>query len=160
MVTQRIACARLIASRNPNARNSTISFDRNFTHLLTEKLGAAGSSLALLPETDNGEDGSEQGDAASEHGKSVGGNFSTEVEDVDFHGGAATADLHPLPVGGDGGVLSTVDELGQGDVGVVAEDVDILEGGGTVLELDAEEVTDVRGRTAAELDGNGGGVIG
>lgn len=49
--------------------------------------------------------------------------------------------------------LGTVDEFGQGDVGVVVEDVDILEMGiGSVLELDAKEVTDIRRRAAAKLD--------
>jgi len=41
--------------------------------------------------------------------------------------------------------LSAVDELSQGDVGMVAKDVDILEVGvGAVLESDAEEVADIR----------------
>lgn len=56
--------------------------------------------------------------------------------------------------------LSTVDEFGQGDVSVVAKDVDVVElGAGAVLEFDAEEVADVRGRAAAELNGNGGGEV-
>ena len=56
--------------------------------------------------------------------------------------------------------LSTVDKLGQGDVSVVAKDVDVVElGAGAVLEFDAEEVADIRGRAAAELNGNGGGEV-
>lgn len=56
--------------------------------------------------------------------------------------------------------LSTVDELGQGDVSVVAKDVDVLElGVGAVLEFDAEEVADIRGRATAELNGNGRGEV-
>ena len=57
--------------------------------------------------------------------------------------------------------LSAVDELGQRDISVVAKDMDILEvAGSSVPELDAEEVTDIRRRAAAELDGDGGGVVG
>jgi hypothetical protein len=56
--------------------------------------------------------------------------------------------------------LSTVDELGQGDVSVVAKDVDVLEvGAGAVLEFNAEEVADIRGRATAELNGNGRGEV-
>lgn len=57
--------------------------------------------------------------------------------------------------------LGAVDEFGEGDVSVVAKDVNVFESsGGTVLESDAEEVTDVGGRATAELDSNGGGVVG
>ena len=57
--------------------------------------------------------------------------------------------------------LSTVDELGQGDVGLVAEDVDIMPGVvGTVLEAEAQEVTDIGGRATAELNSDGRGVVG
>jgi hypothetical protein len=56
--------------------------------------------------------------------------------------------------------LSTVDEFGQGDVSVVAKDVDVLEvGAGAVLEFDAEEVADIRGSATAELNGNGRGEV-
>lgn len=56
--------------------------------------------------------------------------------------------------------LSTVDELGQGDVSLVVKDVDVLElGAGAVLEFDAKEVADIRGRAAAELNGNGRGEV-
>lgn len=61
----------------------------------------------------------------------------------------------------EGGYLSAVDELSQGDVSVVAEDVDILEMGiGSVLEFDAEEVTNIRGRATAELNSDSGRVLG
>lgn len=44
---------------------------------------------------------------------------------------------------------------------MVAENVNILEGaGGAVLELDAEEVTEVRRGSAAELNGESRGVVG
>lgn len=44
---------------------------------------------------------------------------------------------------------------------MVAEDVDILEAlARSILELDTEEVTEIRGRTAAELNGNGRSVVG
>lgn len=56
--------------------------------------------------------------------------------------------------------LSTIDELGQRDISIVAEDVDILELAGSVPESDAEEVTDIRGRAAAELDSHGRGEVG
>lgn len=57
--------------------------------------------------------------------------------------------------------LSTVDELGQGDISAVAEGVDVLpEARGTVLEPEADKVTDIRRRAAAELNGEGRGVVG
>lgn len=57
--------------------------------------------------------------------------------------------------------LGAVDELSQGDISVVAENVNILKGaGGAVLELDAEEVTEVRRGSAAELNGESRGVVG
>jgi hypothetical protein len=43
---------------------------------------------------------------------------------------------------------------------VVAKDVDVLElGVGAVLEFDAEEIADIRGRAAAELNGDGRGEV-
>ena len=57
--------------------------------------------------------------------------------------------------------LGTVDELSQGDISVVAENVNILKGaGGAVLKLDAEEVTEVRRGSAAELNGECRGEVG
>lgn len=57
--------------------------------------------------------------------------------------------------------LGTVDELSQRDISVVAENVNILEEArGAVLELDAEEVTEVRRGSAAELNGKCRGVVG
>lgn len=57
--------------------------------------------------------------------------------------------------------LSTVDEFGQRNIGVVAKDVDILKvSGGSILELDAEEVANIGGRATAELNGDGRGKIG
>jgi hypothetical protein len=57
--------------------------------------------------------------------------------------------------------LSAVDELGQGDVGLVAEDVDVVPSvGSAVLETETQEVANVRGRAAAELNGDGRGVVG
>ena len=57
--------------------------------------------------------------------------------------------------------LSAVDELGQGDVGLVAKDVDVVPRvGGAVLETETQEVANVRGRAAAELNGDGRGVVG
>ncbi len=57
--------------------------------------------------------------------------------------------------------LGAVDEFGQGDVRVVAKDVDVLEvAGGSVLDLEAEEVSDIGGRAAAEFNGEGGCVVG
>lgn len=66
----------------------------------------------------------------------------------------------PLPVVVDDKVLDAVDELGQGNVRVVAECVDGLEALSAVLELEAEEVTAVGGCTAAELNDKGGSVVG
>lgn len=44
---------------------------------------------------------------------------------------------------------------------MVAEDVHILEMvGGSVLELDAQEVTEVGGRTATKFNYDSGGVVG
>jgi len=129
--------------------------------LLSLELGAACSGLSLLPEPDSGEENGEEGDDASDDSEDVSGKLSTKAENVNVEvgDGMDTAGFHPLPVGSDGGVLSAVDELGQGDVSV-AEDVNIAEGPGSVLELDAEEVTDVGGRTTAQLNGNGGSVVG
>ena len=57
--------------------------------------------------------------------------------------------------------LSAVDELSQGNVGLVAEDVDVVPVvGSAVLEAETQEVADVRGRAAAELNGDGRGVVG
>ena len=57
--------------------------------------------------------------------------------------------------------LGSVDELSQRDVCVMAKDVEILEPfGSAVLELDADEVAEVRGRSSAQLNGNCGGVVG
>ena len=57
--------------------------------------------------------------------------------------------------------LGAVDELSQWDISVVAKDMDITEGtSSAVLELDTEEVANIRRRTAAELDGDGRSVIG
>ena len=49
-----------------------------------------------------------------------------------------------------------VDELGQGDVSVMAKDMDILEVG--VGAVDEGEVADIK-RRAAELNGDGGGEV-
>lgn len=44
---------------------------------------------------------------------------------------------------------------------MVAEDMDVLEiAGSTILELDTEEVADVRRRTTAEFDGQSRSVVG
>lgn len=64
----------------------------------------------------------------------------------------------------DDGVLETVDELSEGDILVVVEDVDGLEGAvGTVAEPEPQELTSIRRGSAAKLDsesraevGNGG----
>lgn len=57
--------------------------------------------------------------------------------------------------------LGTVDELGQGDISTVTEDVDVVPGArSAVLELEADKVTDIGGRATAELDGKGRGVVG
>jgi len=71
------------------------------------------------------------------------------------------ANLSPLPVAGNGSVLSPVYELGQGNICMMAEDVDVLEVfGAPILELDAEEVAEVGRRAAAELDSNCGSIFG
>lgn len=74
--------------------------------------------------------------------------------------GSDTTHLHPLLVACDGSILCSVDEFGQRDVSVVAKDMNILESPGAVLELDAKEVADIRGRATAELNGESGCVIG
>lgn len=57
--------------------------------------------------------------------------------------------------------LGAVDEFGQWDVGVVAKDIDVFEvAGGSVLDLEAKEVTDIGGRAAAEFNGKGRCVVG
>jgi len=57
--------------------------------------------------------------------------------------------------------LGTVDELGQGDIRTVTEDMDVLPRlGGAVLEAEADEVTDIGGRAAAELDSKSRRVVG
>jgi hypothetical protein len=86
------------------------------------------------------------------------GDLSGEGTELD---GAGRAGFLPLLVAGDGSALSTVDELSQGDIRLVAEDVNILEVGvGSVLELDAEEVAEVGGITTAELNDDGRRVVG
>jgi hypothetical protein len=56
--------------------------------------------------------------------------------------------------------LGTVDELGQRNIGMVSKNMDILETAcGAILELDAQEVTDIRRRTTAEFNGKSGCVI-
>jgi hypothetical protein len=56
--------------------------------------------------------------------------------------------------------LSTVDELGQGDVSMMTENVDILEiAGGPIFELEAQEVTDIRWGPTTEFDGNCGSKV-
>ena len=53
----------------------------------------------------------------------------------------------------DDGVLETVDELSEGDILVVVEDVDGLEGAvGTVAEPEPQELTSIRRGSAAKLD--------
>jgi hypothetical protein len=59
-----------------------------------------------------------------------------------------------------GTYLSPVDELGQRDVCVVAKDMVILEAlCGSVLELDAEEVAKIGGRSSAQLNGKSRSVV-
>jgi len=56
--------------------------------------------------------------------------------------------------------LCAIDELSEGDVSVVTENVNILEiTGSSILELDAQEVTDIRRGATAKFDGKGGGVV-
>jgi hypothetical protein len=55
--------------------------------------------------------------------------------------------------------LGTVDKFSQGNIGMVAKDVDILEIGGAILELDAQEVADVRRGTTAEFNDHSRSVI-
>lgn len=60
----------------------------------------------------------------------------------------------------EGEYLSAVNEFGQGDIGVVTKDVEVLEVSiGSILEPDAEEVADIGGRAAAELNGNDRGEL-
>jgi len=96
-------------------------------------------------------------------GTSIGG-LSAAASDVfeNSHGVALDAtNFLPLPVAGDSGTLSTVDELSQRDICVVTEDVDVLEAvRGTVLEFDAEEVAEIGGRSTAQLNSNGRCVVG
>jgi hypothetical protein len=57
--------------------------------------------------------------------------------------------------------LSAVNELGQRDISVMAKDVNILEiRMSSVLELNAKEVADIRGRTTAKFNSDGRGVVG
>ena len=57
--------------------------------------------------------------------------------------------------------LSSVDELGQRNVCVVAKDVVFVERtGSAILELDAEEVAKVGRWSSAQFDGNSRGVVG
>lgn len=94
----------------------------------------------------------------------------TAARGVDRRGGcasngevaAAAARARPLPVVLDLVVLGAVDELGERDVAIVAEDVERLEVTvrGTVLELEAEVVTRVGVRAPAELDREGGRKVG
>jgi hypothetical protein len=73
----------------------------------------------------------------------------------------STAGLGPLLVARDGRALDPVDELGQGDISVVLEDVYGLEvAGSSVLELDPQEVPGVGGRATAELEGERRSVVG
>jgi hypothetical protein len=53
-----------------------------------------------------------------------------------------------------------VNELGNGNVCIVAKDVDILEVGRAVLEPEADKVTDVGGRATTEVNGKSSGVVG
>lgn len=148
----------------------------DLTHLFTLQLGAHLLSAALA----DGADKAEQDGAEGEESAGVEEDVERSLlnaEDLDNGGRFGAADLHPLLVAGDGGVLffsfrvklnndsvitnlSAVDELSQRDISMVAEDVDITELVGSVLELDAEEVADVGGRAAAELNGNGRGKVG
>jgi len=53
-----------------------------------------------------------------------------------------------------------VDELSQGDISVVAKDVDIAEGpSSAVLEFDTEEIAGIRGRAATELNRDGRSIV-
>jgi len=57
--------------------------------------------------------------------------------------------------------LGAVDELGQGNICMVSEDVEIVEAVcGTVPEFDADEVTEVGRVATAELDDQGRRVVG
>ena len=56
--------------------------------------------------------------------------------------------------------LYSVDKFGQGDVLMVVKNMEIFETPGTVLELDVQEVTDIRGRASAKLNCDSGCVIG
>lgn len=58
--------------------------------------------------------------------------------------------------------LESVDELGEGHITFVSEHVDGLEVFvlGSVLEFDADKVSDVWGRAADELDDQSGSVLG
>jgi len=123
-------------------------------------VGSAAFSTALLREPSNDEESgeSEEGNSAAE--RHLGNALALKVEETSAVGTDA-ANLLPLLVAGDGRVLGTVDELGQGDVSVVAEDMDLFEGlGGSVLELNAEEVTEIGGRATAELNDEGGSKVG
>jgi hypothetical protein len=59
-----------------------------------------------------------------------------------------------------GTYLSTVDEFSQGDIGMVAKDMDILETAcGAILEFDAQEVANIRRRATAEFNSQRRSVI-
>ena len=96
------------------------------------------------------------------HCRASGGRLLREAEDLARSvDGAYRARLGPLAVRGDDRVLEAVDELGERDVLAVPEDVDRAELlVGAVPELEAQELACVWWRRAAELDREGGAVVG
>jgi len=134
--------------------------DRNKGTLFTLQPGAALFGTALPHELDDAEKEATKSEASNGVRNEVVGR-SGDTEEIVRGERVGTADVHPLLVAGDGSVLGAVDEFSQGDISMVAKDMDILEVGvGAVPELNAEEVADVRRRAAAELDGDGRGKIG
>lgn len=55
--------------------------------------------------------------------------------------------------------LCAIDKLSQGDVSVVTENVNILEIGGSILKLDAQEVADIRRGPTAKFNRKGGSIV-
>lgn len=132
--------------------------DRDGEVLFTLESNGAASSGALDKFRDHQEaEESDEDKGTSEGGLNVGGGI--RVEEINHI--ASSANLLPLPVAGDGSILCTVDEFGEGNVSMVAEDMDIAEASrSSIPETDAEEVTDIGGGTAAELNSDGRSVVG
>jgi len=133
-------------------KSDLLSHHRDDNALFPYQSRTALTSAAILDELDKAQNYEhDSGETENTILEDMG--FRLEPKEVLGKGpGWDATDLHPFLVGCDSSTLCSVDEFSQRDVRAVAKDMNILETPGTVLELDAQEVADIRRRATAQFN--------